>query len=631
MKNGSAPNELPIYLFHQGINLHAQDYFGCHFDQEAEHAVFRTWAPNAQAVSVVGDWNEWSEGAQPMRRISAGGVWEAEADDVRIWQRYKFSIQGADGTRRLKADPFAVHAETSGKTASIVYELGGYAWQDADWMRRRGIRVAFDKPLNIYELHVGSWRRSPEGARLSYTELADLLVPYLVDMGYTHVELLPIMEHPTSRSRGFRISGFYAATSRFGTPHDLMALIDRLHNAGIGVILAWSPSQFPNTDNSLAEFDGAPIYEVRDERAAGQRDWGTRHFDFSRPEVRSFLISNALFWLRIYHADGLRVDNVSAMLYPGGRRGNGALSSGAYAGQENSEAIEFLQQLNKAAAEICPGAMMIAEESSSWPMVTKPVNEGGLGFDYKWNLGWVNDMLDYVSVDPLFRKMVHEKITFSLYYSFDENYILPLHHEESQDGKHTLIEKMPGDYEWKFAGVRAFLGYMMAYPGKKLSFMGNEIGQFREWDYTSSVEWFLLDFPVHKQFQDYVKALNHLYLETPALWEIDNSWDGFQWICADDKMQNIAIFIRRDKNGNEIIVLQNFAPVLREGYLFGVPEEGIYVETLNSDHSKFGGQGNENAPLRALDKPMHGFPFSLQVTVPPLSTVFFRRLSYGHA
>ena len=619
-------NELPVYLFHQGTNFHAQEFLGCHFDQKKGNAVFRTWAPHALEVSVAGDWNAWAENANPMKCISKAGVWEAEISDIGQWQRYKYAILGPDKEWRLKSDPFAFHAETDGNTASIIYDIEAYPWQDSDWMKRRGKQPPYGKPMNIYEIHAGSWRKHPDGRRLSYIELADQIIPYLKEMGYTHVELLPVMEHPYGRSWGYQICAYFAPTSRYGAPCDLMAFIDRCHGAGISVILDWVPSHFPKDAHGLIEFDGTPIYEAQGPHRMEQWEWGTRHFDYGRTEVQSFLISNALFWLETYHADGLRVDAVSSMIYLdyGKRRDDWVPNT--YGGNENLDAIAFIQKLNKAVSEGCPGAMMIAEESTSWPMVTKPLQEGGLGFQFKWNMGWMNDMLDYMCVDPVYRKMVHEKITFSFYYAFSEHFILPISHDEVVYGKRTLLDKMPGAYEWKFAGTRAFLGYMMAHPGKKLNFMGYEIGQFREWDYESSVEWFLLEYPAHRQLHEYVKALNRFYLETPALWEIDDSWEGFQWINAEDKLQNIAIFMRMDKKKNALIVLQNFAPVKREAYRFGVPDEGEYHEVFNSDKTEFGGWGNANGPLRAEGNPMHGFPSSLLVTVPPLSTVFFRRV-----
>jgi len=618
------PNDLPVYLFHQGTNYHAQDFFGCHFDAELKQAIFRAWAPRALEISIVGDFNAWNDKSHPMERLSEAGVWELRIPQVELWQRYKFSILGADGRRRLKSDPYAFHTETDGNTASIIYELEGYEWQDAGWMAQRQHTNLLDKPMNIYEVHLGSWRRYPDGNCLTYLQLADELVPYLSEMGYTHLELLPVMEHPFGRSWGYQVCGYFAATSRYGHPKELMALIDRCHQAGIGVILDWVPAHFPKDAHGLVEFDGAPLYEAQGPYRMEQREWGTRHFDYGRTEVQSFLISNALFWLQCYHADGLRVDAVSSMLYHSYGKKPGEWVPNSYGGSENLDAVAFLQKLNKAVAESCPGTMMIAEEATAWPLMTKPAMEGGLGFTFKWNMGWMNDMLDYVIVDPIYRRMLHEKITFSFYYAFSENFILPISHDEVVYGKRSLLDKMPGDYFWKFAGARAFLGYMITHPGKKLNFMGSEIGQFKEWDHEDAVEWFLLQYPAHQNFHAYVKALNSFYLQQPALWEIDFSWEGFQWVSADDRDQNIVVFMRLDKRRNYLIVVQNFAPVTREGYAFGVPDKGIYEEIFNSDAEAFGGLGFSNSPTQSEEHSMHGFPHRLTVTVPPMSTLCLR-------
>jgi len=617
-------NDLPVYLFHQGTNYRAQDFFGCHLDTQNKRAVFRTWAPHAQEISIVGDFNDWDAQAHPMARLSEAGVWELSIPDVKLWQRYKFSIVGADGRRRLKSDPYAYHTETDGNTASIIYDIDGYEWQDSAWMKQRQHRNHTEHAMNIYEVHLGSWKRHADGNYMSYSQIADELVPYLTEMGYTHLELLPVMEHPFGRSWGYQVCGYYAATSRYGQPKELMALIDRCHQAGIGVILDWVPAHFPKDAHGLVEFDGAPLYEAQGPHRMEQREWGTRHFDYGRTEVQSFLISNALFWLERYHADGLRVDAVSSMLYHSYGRNPGEWVPNSYGGSENLDAVAFLQKLNKAVNDNCPGALMIAEEATAWPMMTKPSFEGGLGFSFKWNMGWMNDMLDYIIVDPIYRRMIHEKITFSFYYAFSENFILPISHDEVVYGKRSLLDKMPGDYFWKFAGARAFLGYMMAHPGKKLNFMGSEIGQFKEWDHEDAVEWFLLDYPAHQSFHTYVRELNHFYRENSALWEIDYSWEGFQWVSADDRDQNIVVFLRMDKKRNYLIIVQNFAPVTREGYSFGVPDKGVFEEVFNSDAEKYGGLGFSNPPVQSDEHSMHGFPYRLTVTVPPMSSLFLR-------
>jgi 1,4-alpha-glucan branching enzyme len=627
MINESAQNDLPGFLFRQGTNYHAYEFFGCHFDRMGQRAVFRVWAPHATEISVVGDWNAWADDAHPMKKMSEHGMWGAVVDGVKLSEKYKYSVLGQDGVRRLKADPFAFQAETGGKAASIVCDIEGHEWRDEAWMRARRRRYLADGPLNIYEAHAGSWRRHPDGGMLSQAELADELVPYLGEMGYTHLELLPIMEHHSGRTWGYRTSGFFAASSRYGAPGGLMALIDRCHEAGIGVILDWAPASFPNDEPGLAMYDGTQLYEAQGTRHSERREWGTSQFDYGRPEVQSFLISSAMFWLEVYHADGLRVDGVSSMLWPDSGKAPGDRSPDVGGGSENENeaAAAFLQRLNIEVSQNVAGATMIAEDNASWPMVTKPVHEGGLGFQLAWNTKWTGDMLEYISVDPIYRKIVHDKITSSMYFAFNEDYILSLPHGSVARGSRSLIDKMPGEYEWKFAGVRAFLGFMAAHPGKKLHFMGGEIGQFSEWDYRSALEWPLLDYPAHKQLHDYVKALNRLYLETPALWENDRSWDGFQWISSDDSEQNIVVFLRTGKSNNSLVVLQNFAPVMRAEYRFGIPKDGAYEEAFNSDRAEFGGWGHENGVLYAEETPMHGFSHSLRAVVPPLATVFFRR------
>ncbi|MDR0469615.1 MAG: 1,4-alpha-glucan branching protein GlgB [Peptococcaceae bacterium] len=617
-------NDLPGYLFHQGTNFNAYDFFGCHFDAAGRRAVFRVWAPNAREISVVGDWNDWNDEIHAMRLISDTGVWEAVVYGVLAEQKYKYSILGFDGKKRLKADPFAFYAEISDSKASIVYNIDGYDWRDEDWMRERRFRALADKPVNIYEIHAGSWRAHIDEQPLSYTELADELIPYLTEMGYTHLELMPLMEHSFARSWGYQISGYFAPTSRYGEPYGLMALIDKCHEAGIGVILDWAPAHFSQEAHGLAEFDGAPLYEAKEPNGTEQMEWSTRRFDYGRTEVQSFLISNAIFWLNMYHADGLRAVSLSSILWLDHGKKQGEWAPNSDGGNENIDAAHFLQKLNAAVSASCPGVVMIAEEPGPWPLVTTPVAEGGLGFHFKWNTDWTGDMMAYVSVDPIYRKLVHDKITSSLYYAFDENFILPVSHNEVVYGKRSLLDKMPGEYEWKFAGLKAFLGYMMAYPGKKLLFMGYETGQFREWAFDSPIEWMLLEYPAHRMLQDYVRALNRFYLSSPPLWEYDTSWEGFRWISADDSTQNIVIFMRVDKAGQSMVVLQNFAPVTREDYCFGVPDEGSYVEVFNSDSAIYGGWGHENGVLRTEETPLHGFPCSLRITAPPLSTVFFR-------
>jgi len=613
-------HELPVYLFHQGTNYHAYRLLGCKYDAATTDAEFRTWAPNAAEVFVAGDFNNWDEHATPMTRLSDGGVWEAKLSGVLQGQRYKYVICNSD-RKTLKADPFAIYSETEGKTASMVFDLSGYQWGDEQWQKTSSQTTPYDKPMNIYEVHLGSWMKGQDETTLSYLEIADKLIPYVKEMNYTHIELMPVMEHPFSGSWGYQITGFYAPTSRYGTPHDFMRFVDLCHQNEIGVILDWVPAHFPKDQHGLIEYDGGYLFECHGEDKMENREWGTRCFDYGRTEVQSFLVSNALYWLGIYHADGLRVDAVSSMLYLDYARNPGEWNPNAHGGNENYDAVAFLQKLNSAVFNEFPNALMIAEESTAWPMVTMPIHEGGLGFNFKWNMGWMNDMLEYVQVNPFFRKEVHNKITFSFFYAFSENYILPLSHDEVVHGKKSLLDKMPGNYEEKFAGLRTLMGYMMTHPGKKLTFMGAEFGQFKEWDAYSGLDWLLLEYPLHKSMQEYTKALGAFYLSAPQLWEIDFSWEGFRWISNDDRSQNIIAFIRVDKHGNNLIVLLNFAPIARHHYRIGVPEMGQYDEVFNSDLPEFGGWGHSNDNITAESIAAHGYDQSLSLTVPPLSVV----------
>jgi len=615
-------NELPVYLFHQGTNYRAYEFLGCHFDIKTGVAIFRTWAPKAKSVYLVGDFNDWNDGATQMTRISDGGVWETTVEGVIQYQRYKYAITSGRDGRVLKSDPYAFCSETDDKTASIVFDLDGYEWGDSKWQAKLKKRNNLDFPMNIYEVHLGSWMRDTEGQAFSYIELAERLIPYVKEMNYTHIELMPVMEHPFGGSWGYQICGFYAPTTRFGTPHEFMKFVDMCHQADIGVILDWVPSHFPKDEHGLIEYDGGPLYECHGLDRIENWEWGTRCFDYGRTEVQSFLVSNAIFWLDVYHADGLRVDAVSSMLYLDYGREAGEWTPNTNGGNENLDAIAFLRKLNKTVFAEIPHAMMIAEESTAWPLVTKPIHDGGLGFNFKWNMGWMNDMLEYVEVDPFFRKGVHSKITFSFLYAFSENFVLPLSHDEVVHGKKSLLNKMPGDYEMKFAGLRVFLGYMMTHPGKKLTFMGAEFGQFREWDTETGLDWLLLDYPMHNNLKNYVKELGAFYLKTRALWEIDYSWDGFRWISDSDYDQNTIAFIRTDKKGENIISLINFAPVMREDYRIGVPEEGSYTEVFNSDQNEYGGWGHTNdKAIKAEDIAMHGFDYSVTVKAPPLAMV----------
>ena len=619
--------EVPVYLFKQGKNFESQKFFGAHFETRGvqQGVVFRVWAPRAKAVSVVGDFNSWVPGAAPMENLDEdGGIWECFVPGLAVYDIYKYCVTTPDDELVFKADPYAFHTETRPANCSKVYELAGYEWGDAAWQKKVARHSPLKEPVNIYEMHAGSWRTYEDGNPYNYRELAAQLVPYLQEMGYTHVELMPIMEHPFDGSWGYQVTGYFAPTSRYGTPHDFKAFVDACHQGGIGVIMDWVPAHFPKDQFGLYKFDGTNCYEDQNPLRAEHKEWGTMVFDYGRPEVQSFLISNALFWLEEYHVDGLRVDAVASMLYLDYNRRDGEWAPNKNGGKENLEAIEFLQRLNSEVFARHPHAMMIAEESTAWPLVSHPVSEGGLGFNFKWNMGWMNDMLSYMSTDPLFRSGNHNKVTFSFFYAFSENFILPISHDEVVHGKCSLINKMPGDYEQKFAGLRTFFGYMMAHPGKKLMFMGQEFGQFIEWNEAHQLDWLLLGYERHAQLQQYVRALNGIYNETPALWQDDFSWNGFQWIVPDDSSQSVIVFLRRDESGNEVICVANFAPVLRPDYRFGVPNPGTYTELLNSDAKEFGGTGVCNGPVKAVKKPMHGFEHYISVKVPPMAAVLFR-------
>ncbi len=620
----SNPSDLPIYLFKQGNNMEAYRYFGAHLCAQDGQAggVFRVWAPHAQAVSVVGDFNRWTPDADMMHKV-ADAVWELFIPGMKAYDVYKFCITTPSGEQVYKADPYAFHAETRPANGSKVYDIGGYPWGDAAWDEAQKKRDVLNSPMLIYELHAGSWKMKEEGVPYNYSELADELIPYIKEMGYTHVELLPITEYPFDGSWGYQVTGYFAPTSRYGTPHDFMAFVDKLHQAGIGVILDWVPAPFPKDGYGRDMFDGAPCYEDPNPRRGEHKEWGTMVFNYGMPEVQSFLISSALFWVEQYHIDGLRVDAVASMLYLDYNRRDGEWEQNVNGGKENLEAIAFLQKCNSTVLGRYPYKMMIAEESTAWPLVTKPASDGGLGFNFKWNMGWMNDMLSYMKTDPLFRAGNHGKVTFSFFYAFSENFVLPISHDEVVHGKCSLINKMPGDYEQKFANLRTFYGYMTAHPGKKLLFMGQEFGQFIEWDENKPLDWMLLGYDKHRQLQAYVKDLNAFYRETPAMWEIDYSWEGFQWIVPDDNQQSVIAFLRRDAKGKMVMVVCNFNPVLREGYEMGVPNAGSYKEVLNSDDPKYGGSGVTNGTVRSRKGAMHGFEQHVSLTLPPLSTLYF--------
>lgn len=615
-------NDLAPYLFNQGTNYKAYEYLGSH-EIEDGVIVFRVWAPNADFVSLCGDFCDWEKGIE-MHKVS-GGIWECEAEGVSKYDCYKYRIVNGDKVV-YKSDPYAFHFETPPATASKVYDISGYRWRDGAWMKKRRIEhESFGKarPLNIYEMHLASWKLKQDGTPYNYRELASVLAPYVKMMGYTHVELMPVMEHPYGGSWGYQVTGYYAPTSRFGTPHDFMFFIDEMHRAGIGVILDWVPAHFPKDAHGLYEFDGQPLYEYQGSDRIEHEGWGTRRFDLGRNEVESFLVSNAVFWAEVYHADGLRVDAVASMLYLDYDKRPGEWVPNVYGTNICLEATAFFGKLNAYMKKEYPDVLMIAEESASTVKVTG-FEDGGLGFDYKWNMGWMNDILSYCELDPLFRKGSHDKLTFSLMYAFSESFVLPISHDEVVHGKKSLLDRMPGEYANKFAGTRAFFVYMMTHPGKKLNFMGNEIGQFTEWNYEDSVEWFLLKYDSHAMLRSFVGDINNLYLSRRELWEQDDSWNGFDWMMADNKDSGVIAYIRYNKSGDGLLCIVNFTPVARPGFKIGIPYEGWFGLLLSSDEEKYGGSGNvSRRKVKSKKEKYDGRDYSLMVDLPPLSGVIY--------
>jgi len=621
-----------IYLFKEGTHFELYKKLGCHIlkKNNIEGTYFAVWAPNARMVSVVGDFNGWNPESHLLSvRWDGSGIWEGFIPGIGSGTLYKyFVVSQYNNYRVLKADPFAFYSEPPPGTASRVWS-SNYRWNDGNWLEKRKKKNFLTSPISIYEVHIGSWRRKPEenNRMLSYREIAELLVDYIKEMGFTHVEFMPVMEHPFYGSWGYEITGYFSPSGRYGTPDDFKYLIDIMHQNDIGVILDWVPSHFPEDEHGLAFFDGTYLYEHEDPRKGVHPDWNSRIFNYGRNEVRAFLISNALFWMDEYHIDGLRIDAVASMLYLDYSRKSGEWVPNKFGGRENLEAIDFLKKLNEVVFGKYPDTFTIAEESTAFPMVTKPVYTGGLGFGMKWNMGWMHDTLEYFSKDPIFRKYHHNNLTFSFWYCFNENFVLPLSHDEVVHGKGSLVNKMPGDEWQKFANLRALLGYMYAHPGKKHLFMGNELAQWNEWNHETSLDWHLIQHAPHRGVKLLVHDLNKLYQQEPALHELDFSPDGFEWIDFNDSDKSIISFIRKAKSTETIIVVVcNFTPVPRVNYRIGVPKPGIYREILNSDAKEYGGSGVGNMGTVYADQiPFHNMNFSINITLPPLGVIYFKR------
>ena len=666
------------YLFHNGRNYRSYEYFGAHKCRRngKDGYIFRVWAPRAAGISLVGDFNGWDVSADPFEQIKDDeSIWECFSDRIEEGGLYKFVVTSDNGQQKYKADPYAFRSEfgdlaEGSLRASILYDVTKpFDWGDADWLKKRDSRNPYQSPMNIYEVHLGSWKRKEDGSDYSYRELADMLIPYVQEMGYTHLELLPVMEHPFDGSWGYQITGYYSVTGRYGTPDEFRYFIDQAHKAGIGVILDWVPGHFPKDEHGLYEFDGYPLYEYTDPKKMEHKGWGTRAFDFGRPEVISFLISNAFYFCEKFHADGLRVDAVAAMLYLNYDRPDGEWTANEDGGVENKEAISFLQQTCEDVLINFPGVMMIAEESTAWPNVTKPPQIGGLGFNFKWNMGWMNDVLEYFQTDMLFRKGVHNKLTFALTYAYSENFILPISHDEVVHGKRSLLDKMPGSYEDKFAGLRSFLVFMYTHPGKKLNFMGNEFGQFIEWNEKQGLDWVLLQYETHAKTKDFVKALNHYYRSTPALWQTDDTYDGFRWIDADNSSDNVYTYFRIGPEKEEEVKAEA-KPLKKEvskakaeeekeekeeprqiceaeracenrdvaltalnlsgkdfpEYDIGVPDASYYIVVVDSDREEYGGTGSRKETRVEVKEGMrNGFEHFITISLPKLSAVILER------
>jgi 1,4-alpha-glucan branching enzyme len=619
--------ETDLHLINEGRHEQLWQVLGAHVhvydspDGPITGTSFAVWAPNAKGVRIKGDFNSWDGREHPMRQLGVSGVWELFVPEVGSGTRYKFIVLGADDQWREKADPMAFHTEVPPAQSSVVFE-SSYTWGDDEWMQGRRVGGQHEKPMSVYEMHLGSWRRGK-----SYAEAADELVPYLSDAGFTHVEFLPLMEHPFGGSWGYQVTSYFAPTARFGDPDGLRYLVDRLHQADIGVIVDWVPAHFPKDDFALARFDGTPLYEDPNPSRGEHPDWGTYVFNFGRKEVRNFLVSNALYWLEEFHIDGLRVDAVASMLYLDYSSEAGQWSPNVYGGRENLEAVSFLQEVNATAYRRVPGAITVAEESTSWPGVTRPTHLGGLGFGFKWNMGWMHDSLGYIQNDPVHRQYHHGQMTFSMVYAYSENYVLPISHDEVVHGKGSLLRKMPGDRWQQLANLRTFLAYMWAHPGKQLLFMGSEFGQESEWAESRELDWWLLDNADHRGVHTLVRDLNRIYRETSALWSLDTDWSGFEWIDANDADNNVFSFVRKPKDPDDgpLVCVANFSAVPHHDHVLGLPHGGSWAEVLNTDAEVYSGSGVGNlGVVRAADTPRHGMPASASVTVPPLGALWLR-------
>ncbi len=633
----------PKYLFHQGKAFRSYEFLGVHpcaADEDADADggfVFRVWAPHAREVCVAGDFNEWDPAKTPLKQLDDDPeIWEAVCPDAREGDCYKYAVTAASGEVLMKTDPYGFSCEPPVEDqirlmASRIVDLDHVPeWTDEDWIKARA-KNHVTAPMNIYEVHLGSWRKHEDGSYWTYRETADELIPYVKQMGYTHLEILPLTEFPYDGSWGYQATGYFSVTSRYGTPADFMYFVNKAHGAGIGILLDWVPAHFPKDAFGLIEFDGDFLYEDSDPLRREHQSWGTRAFDFGRNEVRSFLFSSAAFFFDRYHIDGIRVDAVSAMLYLDYCREEGEWRPNINGGRENLEAVSFLQELNQSILTDFPGVLMIAEESTAWPMITMPPQIGGLGFNFKWNMGWMNDCLEYFGTDPLFRRGVHNKLTFSITYAYSENFILPISHDEVVHGKHSLLDKMPGSYDEKFAGLRAFYAYMMTHPGKKLLFMGSEFGQFIEWNEKQELDWLLLLYDKHRRMRDFLKELNHLYLEHRALWSQDNNWDGFRWIDADDADHNVYSYYRVGDDGSTCLCILNLSGTEWKNAEFGVPSAAYYERLLDTDMIRFGGTGRRRRKqYKLLKGERNGYPKHIRLNLPPLSAILLERRDESH-